>query len=67
MRPEIFPLLLLAGCVSANIPAASCKTLALPPVPQDVYLNIKGNQVLSNAGGDLLLRGYVQARSLDAK
>ena len=66
MRPEIFPLLLLAGCVSANIPN-SCKTLALPPVPQDVYLNIKGDQVISNAGGDQLLRGYVQARSLDAK
>lgn len=63
MRPEILPLLLLTGCVSADL--KPCTTVSLPPVPQKVFLQIEGDKILSDAGGDLLLRGYVAAR--DAK
>lgn len=43
---------------------AACKKLDLPPVPQDVILDIKGDKITANAGGEQLLRGYVQCRSL---
>jgi len=42
----------------------ACPTLALPAVPEDVVLDIKGSQVTANTGGETILRGYVQARSL---
>ena len=44
-------------------PPVQCRPLKLPAVPQDVVLNIQGNQVTANAGGELLLRGYVACRS----
>ena len=44
--------------------ARACPKLILPPVPADVMLDISGDKVTANAGGDLLLRGYVRCRSL---
>lgn len=43
-----------------------CRTLDLPPVPQDVVLDIKGDNITANAGGELMLRSYVACRSLGA-
>ena len=59
----------IVGCsttVAPNlkIPEQSCPRLVLPPVPQDVALDIFGDKVTANAGGDLILRGYVRCRSL---
>lgn len=64
---RLFPMLLLSGCISApiQIPQKECKRIALPPVPQSVHLNIEGDKIEADAGGRLLLRGYVQSR--DAK
>jgi len=64
---RLFPMFLLSGCISApiQIPQKECKRIDLPPVPQKVYIDIQGDKILSDAGGELLLRGYVQAR--DAK
>lgn len=64
---RLFPMFLLSGCISApiQIPQKECKRIDLPPVPQKVYLNIEGDKIFSDAGGELLLRGYVQSR--DAK
>lgn len=39
-------------------------TLAMPPIPQDVVLDIKGDKITANEGGDLLLRYYSQSRQL---
>ena len=41
----------------------ACKKLDLPPIPQDVVIDIKGDKVTANQGGEQLLRGYVQCRS----
>jgi hypothetical protein len=61
--------LYLPGCVSAPVnlpppPAASCPKLSMPPVPQKVSLRIDGDKLEADDGGDMLLRGYVRARSL---
>jgi hypothetical protein len=69
---RLAPFLLLSACVSAPIapnlklpePAKECPKLALPSVPNEVHLTIKGDQIEADAGGALLLRGYVRARSL---
>ncbi len=42
----------------------SCPRLAMPPVPEDVVLDIKGDKITANAGGEVMLRGYVRAREL---
>lgn len=76
-NPLLVTLLLLSGCaVKHDVPAADraldmadrfvkpCPKLDLPPVPQDVVLNIQGDKVTANAGGEILLRGYAQARQL---
>lgn len=34
----------------------------LPPIPKDVVIDIKGDRVTANAGGEQLLRDYVSAR-----
>jgi hypothetical protein len=67
----IVALAMLPGCTNkvADISIApptvtTCPSLALPPVPADVVLDIRGDKVISNEGGDVILRGYVQARSL---
>ena len=44
--------------------AKPCPSLQMPPVPDDVVLDIRGDKVITNEGGDVILRGYVQARSL---
>lgn len=41
-----------------------CRKLKLPPVPEDVKLDIFGDKIEANAGGEQLLRGYVACRSL---
>lgn len=51
--------------ISVSQPQArSCPTLAMPPVPDDVVLDISGDKVNANQGGEVILRGYVHARSL---
>lgn len=63
------------GCVNTKVdklvdismdksPAQSCPKLVMPPVPNDVVLDIRGDKVISNEGGDTILRGYVRARQL---
>lgn len=39
-------------------------TLAMPPIPQDVVLDIKGDHITANEGGELLVRYYSLARQL---
>lgn len=43
--------------------ARPCPTLELPPIPDDVVIDIKGDKITANAGGEVILRGYVLARS----
>lgn len=45
-------------------PPVQCRKLDLPPVPPDVVLDIKGDKITANEGGETLLRGYVACRSL---
>lgn len=45
-------------------PPVQCRTLDLPPVPDDVVLDIKGDHITANEGGELLLRYYSRARQL---
>lgn len=49
-----------------KIVIAGCQkpTLAMPPIPQDVVLDIKGDTITANEGGELLLRYYSRARQL---
>jgi len=42
----------------------TCRQLDLPPVPDDVVLDIKGDKITANAGGEVVLRGFVACRSL---
>ena len=49
--------------IAALQPPVQCRPLNLPPVPQDVVLDIRGDTVAANAGGETLLRGYVACRS----
>lgn len=41
-----------------------CRKILLPPVPADVKLDIFGDKIDANAGGEQLLKGYVACRSL---
>lgn len=50
--------------IAALAPPVTCRTLDLPPVPEDVVLDIKGDKITANAGGETVLRGYVACRSL---
>lgn len=54
----------LADKITAQMQQPSCPTLDMLPVPQDVILDIKGDRITANAGGEQILRGYVQCRSL---
>ena len=61
----------LNGCApvavapNLKLPDRECPKLEMPPVPDDVEMDIKGDKIQKlNAGGDVLLRGYVQARKL---
>jgi hypothetical protein len=78
MRRDIFLIVLgfilmmlvalsLPGCVNAPIKLPepkSCPTLVLDPIPQKVYLDVQGDKVVSDKGGDQVLRGYVACRSM---
>ena len=64
----------LSGCTNkvadisvAPPPAQTCLIPKLPPVPKDVVLDISGDKITSNRGGELLLRGYVACRSAAAR
>ena len=69
---RFFPFILLGGCVNAPVapnlrvpePVKECPRLTMPPVPQKVFLQIDGDKIMSDDGGDMLLRGYVRSRSL---
>lgn len=50
--------------IAALPPPVQCRKLDLPPVPQDVVLDIKGDKITANEGGETVLRGYVACRSL---
>lgn len=76
----ILSLVFLSGCsVKHTVPqldtatdairkivVAGCEkpTLAMPPIPQDVVLDIKGDKTTANEGGELLIRYYSRARQL---
>ena len=45
-------------------PPVQCRKLDLPMVPPDVVLDIKGDKITANEGGEIILRGYVRCRSL---
>lgn len=49
-----------------KIVGEGCKkpTLAMPPIPKDVVLDIKGDKITANKGGELMLRYYSRARQL---
>lgn len=63
-------ILLQFGCVSApvapnlKLPEVSCPKLDLPPVPQKATLQIEGDKLFADEGGEQLLRGYVRSRQL---
>jgi len=69
---RLLPIFFLGGCVNAPVapnlklpePARECPRLTMPPVPQKVFLQIDGENFKADDGGDMLLRGYVRARSL---
>lgn len=54
----------IADKIAALPPPVTCRKLDLPPVPDDVVLDIKGDKITANAGGSTVLRGYVACRSL---
>lgn len=63
--------LMLNGCapkladISVDIPQRqTCPTLVMPPIPDDVILDIKGSKVTANKGGEVMLIGYARARTL---
>ena len=63
--------LVVVGCAPVQVApnlkfpeAKACPTLVMPPIPDDVILDIKGSKVTANKGGETLLYGYVRARSL---
>ena len=54
----------IVDTITAMPPPVPCRKLDLPPVPADVVLDIKGDNITANAGGETVLRGYVACRSL---
>jgi hypothetical protein len=63
----------LSGCVSApvapnlKLPERSekvCPKKDLPPIPEKVTIQIDGDTVITDEGGEKLLRQYVLAREL---
>lgn len=63
--------LLQQGCahkiadISVDIPQAqTCPKLVMPPIPDDVVLDIKNSRVTANKGGETMLIGYARAREL---
>jgi len=69
----VIAFVLLPGCAPTiadiSLPppqAPTCSIPRLPPVPKDVKLDIFMDKIDANAGGELLLRGYVACRSAAA-
>lgn len=67
----IFLSLMMVGCVEVapnlKLPdrsIKSCPQSTLPPIPNKVMINIDGDKVSADSGGELLLRNYVLAREL---
>ena len=67
----VIAFVLLPGCTNkiadislAPPPAQTCPKLVMPPVPDDVVLDIKGSKVTANKGGEVMLIGYARAREL---
>ena len=71
--------LFLTGCVNApvapnlkipdaqetqNLIGGSCPQMDLQPVPQKVHLDIQGDKIVYDAGGERILRGYVACRAV---
>lgn len=50
--------------IKALKPPVQCRQINLLPVPNHVHLTIEGDFIGADAGGEQLLRGYVQCRSL---
>ena len=50
--------------MSSLKPPIQCRKLDLPPVPDRVKLQIDGDKIDADAGGELLLRGYVACRAV---
>lgn len=44
--------------------AKACPTLVMPPIAEVCTLYVRGDEIVTDACGDSLLRGYVRARSL---
>ena len=67
----VIAFVLLPGCapkiadISVDIPQAqTCPKLVMPPIPDDVVLDIKNSRVTANKGGEVMLIGYARAREL---
>ena len=56
----------LADISVAAPPPQKCLIPRLPPIPDDVILDISGDKITANAGGQTVLRGYVACRSAGA-
>ena len=59
--PQLDPMVAAVGRLAKP---ADCPRLTLGPVPEDVVLDIRGDRMTANTGGEQVLRGYVQCRSL---
>lgn len=67
----VIAFVLLPGCTNKvadiHLPepqAQTCPTLVMPPIPDDVVLDIKNSRVTANKGGEVMLIGYARAREL---
>lgn len=54
---------LAAAAKKITIEGCKRQHLTVPPIGQDVVIDIKGDNVTANAGGEELLRWYVRMRS----
>ena len=67
-----FIALVVSGCAPVVAPnlklpeTKACPIPKLPPIPDDVILDISGDKITANAGGQTVLRGYVACRSAGA-
>jgi hypothetical protein len=49
----------------ANLkPPVTCRRVDLPPVPAEVHLDISGDKITADPGGETVFRGYAACRSL---
>ena len=71
MSKYLLLFLALVGCTpeikpTINLPPLekSCPKLVLKPLPEKVYLDVKGADVMYDDGGMQVLRGYVACRAV---